>query len=570
MNLLKYIVHKKLFFLGFLLKTVEVITELFLPIFMGFLIKKSLEEGNFEIGFAFVGLIILFAVFGYISTIIAHKMAAKVSQGFSKNLRKQVFYKAQELSYGKFSSFSTSKLINIINLDISFFQNALALTIRIASRAPVLMIGSAISLFILNPKIALILVIGLPIIIIILIIIMNVAIKIFQKFQIKNDKMINIVASNIEGARMIRAFSKVEYEVKRFDEKNNELSKTMILLGKVTSLSSPLTTLTLNILMVIMFYVGIIQINKGIIQNEQLIQVITYTTQLSLSIISVMNLILLYTKTHSAGIRINEFLETKEDLKKDGKLILDNNPVKIEFKNVYFKYDDNSKYILKNINFTINKGETFGIVGLTGSGKTTIADLIIRLYDVTKGEILINDINIKEYDIKSLRDNFGVAFQKAMLFKGSVEENIAMNKKYNKNDLEKSLINSESKFILKDEKGLDIKVLRDGMNFSGGQRQRLALSRALIKKCGNLILDDIFSALDYITDLKIREKMDLEEVIQTKIFISQRLSSLFNAHKIAVIENGKIKDIGTHDELISKSELYQKIYNTQILEGYND
>lgn len=570
MKLLRFIKYRGQFIVGFIAKTIEVILELMLPIFMAILMKEGLNSGgDINKAYLMVALIIGFAIMGYLSTIYSHKLVAKVSQDFAKNLRQAIFYQVEDLSLVDINDFSSSSLLNRLNLDVSHLQNGLAMTMRIASRAPVLMIGSIISLFIVNKKLALILTIGIPIVVAVLIVIMYASMRIFQKFQLQNDKLLENVRDNVEGARMIRAFAQVEHEENRFKKRNEALSKIMVKLGRITSLSSPLTTLGFNIILIVMIYFGAIEINKfnTSMSQEQLIQVINYTTQLTLSVIGVMNLILLYTKVYSSAIRINEILDKENSVKNEGTITLDSNPAKIEFKNVSFAYGNNSGNILKNINVTINPGETIGVVGLTGSGKTTFVDLIMRFFDATEGEVLINDINIKQYDLVSLRNNIAYASQKAALLQGNVRDNINMNNIYTEEQINKALKEAQASFILKRDEKLDSKVLRQGVNYSGGQKQRLALSRALVKQSSILILDDVFSALDYMTDYKIRQELIKRENKQTKIFISQRLSSLFDTDKIIVFDKGKVIDVGTHEQLLKRNNLYQKIYNTQVSGG---
>ena len=570
MKLLRFIKYRGQFVVGFIAKTIEVILELMLPIFMAILMKEGLNSGgDINKAYLMVALIIGFAIMGYLSTIYSHKLVAKVSQDFAKNLRQAIFYQVEDLSLVDINDFSSSSLLNRLNLDVSHLQNGLAMTMRIASRAPVLMIGSIISLFIVNKKLALILTIGIPIVVAVLIVVMYASMRIFQKFQLQNDKLLENVRDNVEGARMIRAFAQVEHEENRFKKRNEALSKIMVKLGRITSLSSPLTTLGFNIILIVMIYFGAIEINKfnTSMSQEQLIQVINYTTQLTLSVIGVMNLILLYTKVYSSAIRINEILDKENSVKNEGTITLDSNPAKIEFKNVSFAYGNNSGNILKNINVTINPGETIGVVGLTGSGKTTFVDLIMRFFDATEGEVLINDINIKQYDLVSLRNNIAYASQKAALLQGNVRDNINMNNIYTEEQINKALKEAQASFILKRDEKLDSKVLRQGVNYSGGQKQRLALSRALVKQSSILILDDVFSALDYMTDYKIRQELIKREYKQTKIFISQRLSSLFDTDKIIVFDKGKVIDVGTHEQLLKRNNLYQKIYNTQVSGG---
>lgn len=565
MRILRYIKYRKSFVVGFLAKTVEVILELFLPVFMAMLIEDSLKGGDNPVGYLMVGLILIFAVLGYLSTLFAHKLTAKVSQDFAKNLRQAIFYQVEELSIEDTNGFSSSSLINRLNLDVSHLQNSLAMTMRLASRAPVLMVGSIIMLFIVSPKVALILIIGLPILITLLVGIMYISMRIFQKFQVENDKLVDVVKDNVEGVRMIRAFAQVEHENERFEKRNSTLSQIMERLGRITSLSSPFTTLAMNVLLVIMIYFGSRDINLGTMKQAELIQIINYTTQLTLSIIGVMNLILMYTKMYSAAIRVNEILDkTNSITDNDNPLVLTNEPAKIEFKDVSFSYSDNTGNVLNNINITINPGETIGVVGLTGSGKTTIIDLLMRFFDVKSGEILINDINIKDYSLESLRENIAYASQKASLLTGDVKENILMNDTYDDEAIKKALVESQASFILNRPDSINSVVLKEGVNYSGGQRQRIALARALVKDSAILVLDDVFSALDYMTDFRIRQELSKREIKQTKIFISQRLSSLVNADKIIVLDNGQITGFDNHQNLIVNNPLYKALHESQI------
>lgn len=565
MRILRYIKYRKSFVIGFLAKTVEVIFELFLPVFMAMLIEDSLKGGDNPVGYLMVGLILIFAVLGYLSTLFAHKLTAKVSQDFAKNLRQAIFYQVEELSIEDTNGFSSTSLINRLNLDVSHLQNSLAMTMRLASRAPVLMVGSIIMLFIVSPKVALILTIGLPVLIALLVGIMYISMRIFQKFQVENDKLVDVVKDNVEGVRMIRAFAQVEHENERFEKRNSTLSQIMVKLGRITSLSSPFTTLAMNVLLVIMIYFGARDINLGTMKQAELIQIINYTTQLTLSIIGVMNLILMYTKMYSAAIRVNEILDKTNSITNNDKpLELTNEPAKIEFKNVSFSYSDNTGNVLNDINLIINPGETIGVVGLTGSGKTTIIDLLMRFFDVKSGEILINDINIKDYSLESLRENIAYASQKASLLTGDVKENILMNDSYSDEAVKKALVESQAGFILNRPDNINSVVLKEGVNYSGGQRQRIALARALVKDSAVLILDDVFSALDYMTDFKIRQELSKRDIKQTKIFISQRLSSLVNADKIIVLDNGQIAGFDNHQNLLLSNQLYKALHESQI------
>lgn len=571
MGILRYTKFRKEFFIGVGAKVIEVVFELFLPIFMALLMDEGLKpNGDNKKALLMVGLILVFTFAGYLSTLYSQWLSAKVGQELAMNLRKEIFHKVQDLSIEDTNDFSDSSLINRLSIDVSHIQNAVSMSIRTASRAPAMMIGSLIALFILSPKIALILLIGFPFVVLVLVLIMIKSMKIFQKFQVENDKLIDVVKDNVEGSRMIRAFAQVDHEENRFKKKNDNLSKIMIKLGRITSLSSPFTTLTLNILLVIMLYIGSNEVFNDRISNAQLLQVINYTTQLTLSIIAVMNLALIYTKAYSANLRIKEVINKENSIKGGNKVISkDIESLKIEFKDVTFNYSTGGE-ILKNINLTINPGETIGIVGLTGSGKTTLVDLLLRFHNVKKGEILINDININEYDIKNLRENISYASQKPALLAGNIRNNLTMKYDYNESTLEKAVNQAQAKFVLEYDNKFDKEVLRNGSNFSGGQKQRLALARALVKDSKLLILDDVFSALDYKTDALIRKKLNKKSIKQTKIFISQRISSIKNADRIIILDRGEIIDIGKHNDLLKSNELYRSLYETQVAGEIND
>lgn len=570
MNIFKYIKYKKEFFIGLITKSIEVVFELFLPIFMAILMEEGLNGGDTNKAYLMVGLILVVTLAGYLTTIYSQKLAAKVGQDYAKNLREAIFHHVQDLSIEDTNNFSSSSLLNRLSIDVSHLQNSLSMTIRTASRAPAMMIGSLIALYILSPKIATVLLISLPFIIVILVIIMITSMKIFQSFQVENDKLLDIVKDNVEGARMIRAFAQVEHEEKRFDKRNNILSKIMVKLGRITSLSTPFTMLSLNIVLVIMLYIGAGEVFNLNISDAELLQVINYTTQLTLSIISVMNLALLYTRAYASAKRINEILEIENSIinKEEGYLVDKEKAAKIEFRNVSFSYGGGD--VLKNINLVINPGDTIGIVGLTGSGKTTLVDLLLRFFNIKEGSILINDIDINDYDIKDLRESIAYASQKPALLAGTILDNINMSNSYSEKEVEKALKEASASFVLNRQNKTNEIVLREGVNFSGGQRQRLALSRTLVKNSPILILDDVFSALDYMTDFNIRKELNKRDKSQTKIYISQRLSSIKNANNIVVLDKGEIIAIDNHDNLLKTNDLYQRLYASQVEGDIND
>lgn len=552
-----YISSKLFLVLGTLFKLLEVVFELFIPIFMGYLIDDGIGKANYDIIYQMLGLIILFALLGYVTTIFSHYIISNVSQKFSSNLRTAIFNKVLFFSNENTADLQASSLLNRLNNDTSTLTNTLALSMRIASRAPFLMIGSLIALFIKAPSVGFVLLIVIPILIISVVGIILLMMRAHRLEQMENDKASNLIKQNIEGIRPIKAFNKEDKEQNKFIRQNNVVSFLKRKLGWLSSLGSPFINLVLNVVLVIM----LLLINRSYVpanyNNGDVLAVINYTTQLTLAMISFLNLILLYSRAISSTKRIKAVLAVEE--KTGGTLILDSNVKSINMKNVDFSFNHQSK-LLQNINFEIKKGQTLGIVGLTGSGKSTLVNLLGRFSDVNNGSIFINDVNIKDYSINSLRANISYVFQNNYLLESTLYENIATGREYSKKEVLNAL--SLAGYDV-DESFLDTKVEKGGSNFSGGQKQRINIARALINKSPILILDDCLSSLDNLTSKRVRNNIAKLEHQPLVIIVSQQLHVLENADQIIVLEEGLITARGTHKQLLESSHIYKDIYMSQ-------
>mgnify|MGYP001227893384 CR=1 FL=1 len=561
--------YKKELILGPLFKLIEAILELFIPIVMIKIIDIGIPNNdiNYIIRIGFI--LILLGLVGLTFALICQYYASIASQGIGANIRTALFEHINKLSHKEIDTIGTSTLITRLTNDITLIQNGIAMLIRLGTRSPFVIIGSTIMSFAINFQLALIFLITMPIISIILYIIMKKSIKIYKEIQKKLENIFLITKENIEGVRVVKAFSKEKSEIKRFKSKNNDYYEENIKALKVSSLLNPLTSVVMNFAIVFILYFGANKVNLGISTQGEIIALINYITQISLALIVFSQLVITLTKGYTSLIRVSEILEVKPSLiENNNELSITSTTKKmplIEFKNVYFSYNDSQEYSLKNISFKINKNETIGIIGGTASGKSTIVNLLCRFYDATKGEILINGINVKSYSLKELRNLISLVPQKSVLFRGTIRSNLELgNKNLKDEDIKRVLdISMASDFVNKLKDKYDAEVLKGGKNFSGGQKQRLSIARALAKNSEILILDDSLSALDFATDLQVRKNLKEKVKDKTIIIISQRANSLKNADKIIVLDSGEIKDIGTHDYLLKNCEVYKEIYYSQ-------
>ncbi len=562
--------YKKELILGPIFKVIEVIFELIIPFLMKYIINEGInyaKNGNIYHILIPGIIILLFCILGLCSTFICQYFASISSQGFGTDLRNRIYEKVSKLSLSDIELIGKANLINLINNDTNRLQVGIAMLIRLVIRAPILVIGSLICSFIINIKVGLIFLIIIPIILIILSLIMALNSKQYLKVQNTVDKLVTFSNDSLEGSRVIRAFNKQEETKSKFDSLSFDYFKETKKANFINALVNPLTLLIVDIGIVLIIYFGGNLIYKGDLTDGDVVALISYLNQIFMALIVVTNLVVIFTKAISSKKRIDNVLIMNEPKIKDDALknlkINKGEPL-IEFKNVSFRYNDSSNNVISNIDFKINKGETIGIIGGTGSGKTSIIKLIERFFDASDGKILYKGYDIKDYDLRCLRDEISLVNQYNVLFNGTIKSNLLIGKRdASDEEIIKALKDSEAYgFVRKYDDFIDHKVLEGGKNFSGGQKQRLCIARSLIKNSETLILDDSTSALDYLTDFKVRDNISKIKDLTT-IIVSQRTSSIMKADKIIVIDNGKIDAIGRHSELLNSSKIYKEIYNSQ-------
>ncbi len=567
--------HKFKALLGPFFKLVEACFELIVPLVIKDIIDIGIKERN-DINYVLKmgGLLFLFALVGLLATLITQYFAANVSMKVGTKLRKELKEHISTLSLKELDEISYSTLQTTLTNDTLTFQNSVAMFIRLVVRAPFIVIGATIMSFTISLKIGCIFVLASFAIGFILYFIMKYSLPYNRRIQKDSDDVTRITKENLTGVRVVRAFNKQKFEQDRYNKKCDDLELVSIRLAKLSSLLNPLVTLVINFAIVAILYFGAREVNlvNGL-TNGEVTSLLNYMSQISIAISVVANLVIVFSKASSSSERIQKIFNLKSSLKEGN--IENVSQIKddlIEFKDVSFAYHKGSDFALKDINFKIKKGQFIGIIGGTGSGKTTIINLLTRLYDVDKGEILINDINVKDYKFSYLRNLISVVPQNPVLFSGTIRSNLSFR---NKNVTDEEIwhcldLSLSSEFVKEKENQLDEEVLQNGKNFSGGQRQRLTLARALINKPTILILDDASSALDYQTDSLIRTNLKTLKDM-TIIMISQRAASLKNADQIIVLDNSQIAAIGTHDNLYKTCSIYKEIYSLQTKEsGLNE
>ena len=570
-KLLPYLKNfKKECFLGPLFKLLEAILELIVPIVMAKIIDIGVKSGNTSYIIKMGTLIIVLGIVGLLSALVCQYFAAKASQGFGTTLRNELFHHINSLSHSEIDKIGTSSLITRIINDVNQLQSAVAMAIRLGVRAPFIILGSAITAMFINLKLSLVFFFSIPLIILTLYLVMGKTIPLYRVIQKKLDRISLITRENLEGVRVVRAFSKQDVEKNRFNDAALDHSNIAITVGKLSALLNPLTFIIMNFSIAFIVWFGGVGVNNGSFTQGEIIAFVNYMTQILLTLIVVANLVIIFTKASASATRVNEVLNTKSSVKESPSGIsvqnIKCNSKIIEFNNVYFSYNNSDKYSLEDISFSITQGETIGIIGGTGSGKSTLVNIIPRFYEPTKGEVLINGENIKKYNLKDLRRLFGIVPQKSILFSGTLRENMKWsNEAASDEEILKALEIAQCGDFIEDlMDGLNTAVLQGGKNFSGGQKQRLTIARALVGSPKILILDDSSSALDFATDLKLRQAISKETKNLTTIIVSQRAASIKNADKIIVLDDGKLAGIGTHLELLNTSEVYKEICLSQL------
>lgn len=549
--------------IGPVFKLLEAIFELLVPL----VIKNMIDIGiNGDGGKSYLikqgVLLLIFAATGLCSTLVCQFIASRVSQRFGTDVRNDYFKHINSLSFKELDYLSTSSIITRQTNDIFNVEKSVAMLIRLVIRSPFIVIGSTALAFVINPIMGIVFLITGILLFIIFFMIMKLTLPRNKKIQKSLDNVTTITTENFTGVRQVRAFRKEEYEVNRFNDETSKLASLQVGLGKISAFLNPLTFIVVNAAIILVMYIGMYQMKTINLSVGDIQALINYLNQILIAIIAVTNLVTIFTKAQASSVRINEVFDMKSSIN-DGSYEegLDTD-VAIEFKNVTFNYNIDSYPAVSNLNFKVYKGQTIGIIGGTGSGKSTIVNLINRFYDTTSGDVYLNGRNIKDYKLSYVNHNISTVLQKAVLFNGNVIDNLCYGKKNAIIDeINHALKVAQADFISKMPDGLNARVLQGGKNLSGGQRQRLSIARAILKNSPVLVLDDSSSALDYQTDYKLR--MAIKELKKTTFIISQRASSIAYADQIIVLDNGKIDAIGCHDELLEKSKLYREICISQ-------
>lgn len=549
--------------IGPVFKLLEAIFELLVPL----VIKNMIDIGiNGDGGKSYLieqgVLLLIFAATGLCSTLVCQFIASRVSQRFGTDVRNDYFRHINSLSFKELDYLSTSSIITRQTNDIFNVEKSVAMLIRLVIRSPFIVIGSTALAFVINPIMGIVFLITGILLFIIFFMIMKLTLPRNKKIQKSLDNVTTITTENFTGVRQVRAFRKEEYEVNRFNDETSKLASLQVGLGKISAFLNPLTFIVVNAAIILVMYIGMYQMKTINLSVGDIQALVNYLNQILIAIIAVTNLVTIFTKAQASSVRINEVFDMKSSIN-DGSYEegLDTD-VAIEFKNVTFNYNIDSYPAVSNLNFKVYKGQTIGIIGGTGSGKSTIVNLINRFYDTTSGDVYLNGRNIKDYKLSYVNHNISTVLQKAVLFNGNVIDNLCYGKKNASIDeINHALKVAQADFISKMPDGLNARVLQGGKNLSGGQRQRLSIARAILKNSPVLVLDDSSSALDYQTDYKLR--MAIKELKKTTFIISQRASSIAYADQIIVLDNGKIDAIGCHDELLEKSKLYREICISQ-------
>ncbi len=549
--------------------TLEVIMEIIIPLVTANLIDNGLYGGNmdvvYKVGLQLVLCAILALVFGFFSG----RFAAKAASGFAKNLRQDLYYKVEEFSFSNIDKFSTASLITRLTTDVSNVQNAFAMIIRIAVRSPLMLVSSLLMVININPKISIIYIVIIPIIGLGLYLIIKKVFPLMNRIFKTYDKLNNVVEENVSGIRVVKSFVQEEQEKEKFSKVSNSIYNDFSKAEKLMALNNPLLQTAIYSCMIFISWFGakiIVNSHMTELTTGQLMTLFTYTSQILFSLLILSMIFVMIIISRTSAKRIIEVLDEKIDLVNPKNPIYEIKNGDIKFDNVGFSYvNDKKKEVLKNINLEIKSGETIGIIGGTGSSKTSLMNLIPRLYDVTEGKVLVGDIDVKNYDIKSLRDAVAVVLQKNVLFSGTIKENLKYgDENATDEEMQEACVAACcDDFIQKLPDKYDTYIEQGGTNVSGGQKQRLCIARALLKKPKILILDDSTSAVDTKTDSLIRTSLKKLLPGTTKIIIAQRISSVMDADRIIVIDKGKINGIGNHEELLKNNKIYTEVYESQ-------
>lgn len=569
LRLLKYLRNNKAqSIIAPLFKFIEAVFELLVPVIMAQIIDVGVANGDKEYILKRGAVLVLFGILGLACALTAQYFAAKASFGFGTALRSDLYRHFTSLSYAEVDKVGASTLINRLTSDINLAQSAVNMFLRLFMRAPFIVVGSIIMSLTINVKLTLIFLVVTPILAAAIYFIMHLSLPKYKQIQKNLDGVTLSVRENLSGARVIRAFSAQDREEKRFFEETEKLEKSQLSVGKISALLNPITYVIVYVAIIVIIWFGGISVDVGDLTQGNLIALVSYMTQILLALVAFANLIVIVTKGTASAARVADMLEVKPSVTDENATITegDKNAPAVELCNVSFAYNSSDERAISNISLSLSVGQTLGIIGGTGSGKSTLVSLIPRFYDVTEGKVLVDGVDVREYKLSALRDKIGVVPQKAQLFSGSIRDNI----KWGNADAtdeqvwEALRLSQADDFVKSKQNGLDEMLAQGGKNLSGGQRQRLTIARALVKKPHILILDDSASALDMATDARLRKAIAGLSYECAVIIVSQRASTIKNADKILVIDDGEAVGLGSHTELMQGCEVYREICQSQL------
>ena len=568
--------YKKESVLGPLFKLLEATFELIVPLVMAAIIDTGVATGDKSYIMKMCMVLVLLAVIGLTCSVTAQYFAAKAAVGFATKLRHALFAHIERLSFTEMDTVGTATLITRMTSDVNQVQNGVNLVLRLFLRSPFIVFGAMVMAFTIDVKAALVFVVTIPLLSIIVFGIMLISIPLYKKVQSALDKVLGITRENLTGSRVIRAFNKEDDEKVHFNENNDLLTRAQIYVGKISALMNPLTYVIINGAIVVLVWTGAVRVDNGYITQGEVVALINYMSQILVELVKLANLIININKSIACGNRIQSIFEMQPSItdgsgQKVDKVQTDTADrseeaeYAVEFSHVGLTYAGAGDESLTDIDFKVKKGETIGIIGGTGSGKSSVVNLIPRFYDVTSGFIKVDGKDVKDYPLEELRGKIGTVLQKAVLFHGTIRENLKWgNPDATEEDLNRAITVAQAKEFIDNKEGrLDFEIEQGGKNLSGGQRQRLTIARAVVKKPEILILDDSASALDFATDAALRKAIREMEGETTVFIVSQRAASIQHADRIVVLDDGKIVGLGTSEELLESCEVYQEIYNSQ-------
>jgi ATP-binding cassette subfamily B protein len=556
--------YKKQLVVGPSFKLLEAILELLIPTLMVSIVDIGVQNKDTSYILKMGGLMLGIAAVGLLSALICQYSASIASQGFGTDVRNALFKHIMSLSSKELDEIGTTGYTTRLTNDINTLQLAVAMLIRLVIRAPFISLGSIVMALYINARLSIIIILTLPILVTIVYFIMKKTIPLYKKVMATLDSLTLVVKENLQGVRVIRAFARRDREKKRFDNLNTDFANMSVKAGRISTLLNPATTLIMNIAIILILYFSGISIKLGNMTQGEIIAFINYISYMVTALLVTANLVILFTRAYTSAQRVSEVFEQSSSITDGGTKEIDKDAeYAVEFDDVFFAYNEGF-YVLTDISFKLKRGESLGIIGGTGSGKTTLINLMMRMYDADKGSIRILGKDIKSYNIDALRKSVALVAQKSVIFSGTIEENIRQgNMDATMEDIHEAAKNAEAlEFIMKKDDKFSHEIERGGTNLSGGQKQRLSIARALAKKPEILILDDSLSALDYLTDSRVRE--NLSKYDMTKIIVSQRINSVKNCNNILVLEKGRVIGFGEHSTLMEECEVYQELCRTQL------